>query len=117
MFPIDFVVMDIEDDDDVPLILDQPFMKTVRMMIDIDDGLMKVWVQDEEVSFNLSESVKHSKDKGDYFKLDETNEAVMDVQKQVHIPTPLERALTNALNFLNADEEKEIEDFLREVYS
>ncbi|MCI52001.1 hypothetical protein A2U01_0073245, partial [Trifolium medium] len=28
MFPIDFVVMDIEDDDDVPLILGRPFMKT-----------------------------------------------------------------------------------------
>ncbi|MCI86580.1 hypothetical protein A2U01_0107861, partial [Trifolium medium] len=38
MFPIDFVVMDIEEDDDVPLILGRPFMKTARMMIDIDDG-------------------------------------------------------------------------------
>ncbi|MCI75964.1 hypothetical protein A2U01_0097233, partial [Trifolium medium] len=28
MFPIDFVVMDIEEDDDVPLILGRPFMKT-----------------------------------------------------------------------------------------
>ncbi|XP_045810252.1 uncharacterized protein LOC123904661 [Trifolium pratense] len=49
MFPIDFVVMDIEEDDDVPLILGRPFMKTARMMIDIDDGVMKVRVQDEEI--------------------------------------------------------------------
>ncbi|MCI53413.1 hypothetical protein A2U01_0074659, partial [Trifolium medium] len=48
MFPIDFVVMDIEDGDDVPLILGRPFMKAARMMIDIDDGVMKVRVQDEE---------------------------------------------------------------------
>ncbi|MCI47471.1 hypothetical protein A2U01_0068713, partial [Trifolium medium] len=48
--PIDFVVMDIEEDDDVPLILGRPFMKTTRMMIDIDDGVMKVRVQDEVVS-------------------------------------------------------------------
>lgn len=47
LFPIDFVVMNIEEDNDVPLILGRPFMKTARMMIDIDDNLMKVRVQDE----------------------------------------------------------------------
>jgi hypothetical protein len=38
MFSIDFGVMDIEEDDGVPLILGRPFMKITRMMIDIDDG-------------------------------------------------------------------------------
>ncbi|XP_058726409.1 uncharacterized protein LOC131597750 [Vicia villosa] len=47
LFPVDFVVVDMEEDRDVPLILRRPFMKTSRMMIDIDDGLMKVRVQDE----------------------------------------------------------------------
>ncbi|XP_058763941.1 uncharacterized protein LOC131637360 [Vicia villosa] len=50
LFPVDFVVVDMEEDRDVPLILGRPFMKTARMMIDIDDGLMKVRVQDEEVT-------------------------------------------------------------------
>ncbi|XP_058745887.1 uncharacterized protein LOC131618737 [Vicia villosa] len=53
LFPVDFVVVDMEEDRDVPLILGRPFMKTARMMIDIDNGLMKVRVQDEEVTFNL----------------------------------------------------------------
>ncbi|MCI88600.1 hypothetical protein A2U01_0109887, partial [Trifolium medium] len=50
MFPIDFVVMDIEEDDDVPLILGRPFMKTSRMMIDIDDGIeiLAHWLHDVE---------------------------------------------------------------------
>lgn len=39
---------------------------------------------------------------GGCFKMDDTDEAIMDVKKQVHIPTPLERVLTNALNVLNA---------------
>lgn len=68
MFPIDFVVMDIEEYDDVPLILGRPFMKTSRVMIDIDDGFMKVRVQDEDASFKLFNAMKHSKDKGVYFK-------------------------------------------------
>lgn len=42
LFPINFVVIDMEEDDDALLILDRPFMKTTRMIINIDDGLMKV---------------------------------------------------------------------------
>lgn len=37
LFPIDFVVMDIEEDDGVPLIFGRPFMKKFRVMIGIDD--------------------------------------------------------------------------------
>lgn len=57
-------------------------MKTERMIIDIDDGLMKSLVQDEKESFNIFESMKHSKEKGFYFKLDATNESIMDVWKK-----------------------------------
>ena len=40
-FPVDFVLIDMEEDHDAPLILGRPFVKTARMMISIDDGLMK----------------------------------------------------------------------------
>ena len=36
LFPVDFVVMDIEEDVDVPLILGRPFMKTAKVIIDVD---------------------------------------------------------------------------------
>jgi hypothetical protein len=115
MFPIDFVVMDIEEDDDVPLILGRSFMKTARMMIDIDDGVMKVRVQDEEVSFNLWEAMKHPKEKDVCCKLDATDEAILDVRKQAHRPSPLEQALTDAFNELDPEKEDEIEDFLKKL--
>ncbi|MCI68705.1 hypothetical protein A2U01_0089966, partial [Trifolium medium] len=63
----------------------------------IDDGVMKVRVQDEEVSFNLWETMKHPKDKDVCFKLDATEEAIMVAIKQVHKPSPLEQALVNDL--------------------
>ncbi|XP_027345399.1 uncharacterized protein LOC113857563 [Abrus precatorius] len=44
MFPVDFVVMDIEEDAEVPLILGRPFMKTARVIINMDDGKLKVQV-------------------------------------------------------------------------
>ena len=48
LFPVDFVVMDIEEDVDVPLILGRPFMKTTKVIIDVDKGKLKVCVEDEE---------------------------------------------------------------------
>ena len=44
MFLVDFVVMDIEEDTEVPLILGRPFMKTAKVIIDVDDGKLKVRV-------------------------------------------------------------------------
>ncbi|XP_045831378.1 uncharacterized protein LOC123922728 [Trifolium pratense] len=115
MFPIDFVVMDIEEDDDVPLILGRPFMKTARMMIDIDDGVMKVRVQDEEVSFNLWEAIKHPNEKDICFKLDATDEAILDVRKQAHQPSSLEQALTESFEALDPEKEEEVESFLKQL--
>jgi len=41
-FPVDFVILDMEEDTEVPLILGCPFMKTARVIIDVDDGHLKV---------------------------------------------------------------------------
>jgi len=53
MFPVDFVVMDMKQDEEVPLILGKPFMKTARVIIDVDKGELKVRAQDDEVISNL----------------------------------------------------------------
>ena len=36
LFLVDFVVMDIEEDVDVPVILGRPFMITAKVIIDVD---------------------------------------------------------------------------------
>jgi len=37
IFPIDFI-MDMKEDEEVPLILGRPFMKTARIIVDVDKG-------------------------------------------------------------------------------
>lgn len=71
---------------------------------------MKVRVQDEEVSFNLFEATKHSKDKGVCFKMNAFDEAIIYVWKQEHTPNLLEQAL----NVINAKGAKEIGECLKE---
>jgi len=41
LFPVDFVVMDMEEDAEVPLILGRPFMKTAKVIIDVDKGNLR----------------------------------------------------------------------------
>lgn len=108
LFPIDLVVMDMEGDDDIPMILGHPFMKTVCMMIYIDDGLMKVRAQDEEVSLNLFDAMKHPKDKVTCFRIDTIDDEVIKVQEQTHLTTSLEKVLIDFGEALNKEEEKEI---------
>ncbi|XP_068498515.1 uncharacterized protein [Phaseolus vulgaris] len=50
-FPVDFVVMDMKKDEEVPLILGLPFMKTARIIVDVDKGELQVRTQDEEVMY------------------------------------------------------------------
>jgi len=38
IFPMDFVIMDMKEDEEVPLILGRPFMKTARIIVDVDKG-------------------------------------------------------------------------------
>ncbi|XP_058764881.1 uncharacterized protein LOC131638338 [Vicia villosa] len=115
LFLVDFVVIDMEEDKESPIILGRPFMKTTRMMIDIDDGIMKLKVQDEEVCFNLFDTMKQPKDKSDCFRLDVTEEVAIEVASEIHLSNPLERSLVDSINVLTQEEEKEIEVFVKEL--
>ncbi|XP_050889461.1 uncharacterized protein LOC127094710 [Lathyrus oleraceus] len=82
MFSIDFMVMNIEANDEVTLNLGQSFTKTTILMVDVDDGLMNVIVQDEEVNFSLFEEIKHPNNKGVCFKIDADDEGSIYIRKQ-----------------------------------
>ncbi|XP_022635778.1 uncharacterized protein LOC111241500 [Vigna radiata var. radiata] len=45
LFPVDFVIMEMEEDVNVPLIFGRPFMKTARVLIDMENDNLKVRVQ------------------------------------------------------------------------
>ncbi|XP_020208839.1 uncharacterized protein LOC109793780 [Cajanus cajan] len=92
-FPVDFVVMDMEEDSEVPLILGRPFMKTTKVIIDVDDGKLKVRVHGDEVNFNIFEAVKHPNDKKDCFRVDVMDEVCLEAERKFSSATPVERAL------------------------
>ncbi|KAI3807563.1 hypothetical protein L1987_23493 [Smallanthus sonchifolius] len=58
VFPVDFVILDMEVGDKVPLILGRPFLRTAKAMIDVFDGKLTLRVGDEVLTFNAVESGK-----------------------------------------------------------
>ncbi|PNX66567.1 hypothetical protein L195_g063113, partial [Trifolium pratense] len=48
LFPVDFIVVDIEEDVDVPIILGRPFQATSLAVIDMEKEVLKLRMGDEE---------------------------------------------------------------------
>ncbi|XP_017431876.2 uncharacterized protein LOC108339245 [Vigna angularis] len=55
-FLVDFVVMEMEENIEISLILGRSFMKTTKVVIHVDDGVITLKDQDEEVTFNVFEA-------------------------------------------------------------
>ncbi|GJT92281.1 reverse transcriptase domain-containing protein [Tanacetum coccineum] len=56
-FPADFVVVDYDVDPRVPLILDRPFLRTARALIDVHGEELTLQVNDEAITFNYAQEV------------------------------------------------------------
>jgi len=53
IFPVDFVVMDIEEDSDIPLILGCPFMSTACCVVEMGNKMLQMGIEDQKISFDL----------------------------------------------------------------
>ena len=58
-FPVDFVIMQMEEDTQVPLLLGRPFLATGAALIDVQKGVLTLRVGNEAVHFNINRSLEH----------------------------------------------------------
>ncbi|XP_019434087.1 PREDICTED: uncharacterized protein LOC109340803 [Lupinus angustifolius] len=114
VFLVDFVIMDIEEDGEVPLILGRPFMKTARVNIDVDEGKLKFRGQDDEVNFNVFEAIHPPKDKQHCFRVDISEELYMN-DTHLHKSSLLEKALMVTPEGINAYDGNSIETCVVEL--
>ncbi|XP_061348961.1 uncharacterized protein LOC133294321 [Gastrolobium bilobum] len=90
IFPADFVILNMEEDAEIPLLLGRPFLATTRAMIDVEQGKLMLRMNEETVTINVFESMKHPTDGGDCFMIDIIQEAVDDAMKEESSPLELE---------------------------
>ena len=59
IFPLDFVIMKMEEDAQLPLLLGRPFLAIVVALIDVQKGEVTLRVENEAVHFNINRSLEH----------------------------------------------------------
>ncbi|GJT49325.1 reverse transcriptase domain-containing protein [Tanacetum coccineum] len=59
-FPADFVIVDYDVDPRVPLILERPFLRTARELIDVHGEELTLRVNDEAITFNVGHTSRYS---------------------------------------------------------
>ena len=59
IFPVDFVIMQMEKDTQVPLLLGRPFLATGVALIDVEKGELTLRVGNEAIHFNINRSLEH----------------------------------------------------------
>jgi len=60
IFPADFVVIDIEEDTDIPFILGRLFMSTASCMVDMGKKMLQMGIEDQKINFDLFDEDKDS---------------------------------------------------------
>ncbi|XP_057985287.1 uncharacterized protein LOC131170238 [Hevea brasiliensis] len=68
--PIDFVVLKMEEDVQIPIILGKPFLATAGAIIDVKNGRLSLKVGDEKVKFNLFRVIKHKLELDECLRVD-----------------------------------------------
>ena len=62
IFPVDFVVLDMEEDIEALFILSRPFLAIGQALIDVKNGELTLKVGEDHVKFNLYKSLNFSND-------------------------------------------------------
>jgi hypothetical protein len=74
--PGDFVVMEMEEDKEVPIILGRPFLRTAGALIDVKNGTLTLNIGDEKVHFHIDRAMKYPAQTEECFMVDVIDELV-----------------------------------------
>lgn len=85
-FSVDFVIVDIEEDSEVPLMIGKSLMKIAKVIIYVDDGKFKVRVEDDEMNFIAFEALKYPTQNKECFRMDVLEKICMDSRRNF-LPT------------------------------
>ncbi|XP_021685049.2 uncharacterized protein LOC110668204 [Hevea brasiliensis] len=92
---VDFIVLEMEDDVQIPIILGRPFLASARAIIDVKNGRLTFKVGYEEVEFNLFRAMKHKLEPNKCLRVDIIDKLVKEEFHKRHLEDPLEACLVH----------------------
>ncbi|XP_016192354.1 uncharacterized protein LOC107633227 [Arachis ipaensis] len=69
IFPTDFVILDLDQEEGNSIILGRPFLATARAIIDVEQGALTLRVNDESITLNVFPETHHSDEKKDCMEI------------------------------------------------
>lgn len=103
IFPVDFIILGMEEDKEVPIILGRPFLCTVRALIDVEKGELTLRVQDQDLTFNIFHALKFTNDHDECFAVSVVDRATREVFIENHPNDPLEVSLISEAEPINKE--------------
>ncbi|CAJ2651827.1 unnamed protein product [Trifolium pratense] len=82
VFPVDFVILDMEENAEMPLLLGRPFLATGRALIDVEMGDLMLRLNDEQVNFNIFECIRNQDVTPQCFKVDVIEDEIGNSKKE-----------------------------------
>nr|XP_016494548.1 PREDICTED: uncharacterized protein LOC107813760 [Nicotiana tabacum] len=95
VFLADFVILDCQVDEEIPLILGRPFLATWRALIDCETRELKMRLNDEEVVFNVQQSMRRPCEYANCSLVEAVDVILQEDDMTLTVKDPLEACLTN----------------------
>ncbi|XP_070005073.1 uncharacterized protein [Nicotiana sylvestris] len=96
ILPADFVILDCEGYYEVPIIFGRPFIDIGKALVDVEDGELTFWVDDENIVFHVCKSMRQPNSNKVCSFVDLVTEVVVDdISAMMNIEDPLEAMLLN----------------------
>ena len=105
IFPVDFTVLDMEEDEDIPLILGRPFLATGQALIDVGKGKLTLRGLDKQVTFDIHDPVPYADVGKECCDINAKGEFIDDYEEKDVGKTTLESVL-NDMNDWDEEEDK-----------
>lgn len=106
VFPVNFVILEMPKDEEIPLILGRPFLETGRCVINIEEGTMMSKVYDEELKIDVRNTMRNKDDIFNSHTI-EVMDQMITYDSPLNAPqSPLERVLSLSIS----DSDKEVDN-------
>ncbi|XP_031392181.1 uncharacterized protein LOC116204239 [Punica granatum] len=107
IFPVDFIVLEMEEDREVPMILGRPFLATGKALIDVEQGKLTLRVMNEQITFNVYDAIKKFDDGKSCYTIDIIDELISEsVEEKAGMDT-MESVLRDLDDWSDDDEHEE----------
>lgn len=95
VFLVEFVVLDMKEEEDLPIILGIPFLSTARVLVDIYNSKHTLWVRDEEITFGVKKEAVNEEFNDDVFCFEEVDLDKEENNDRLELLNLMEEGLVN----------------------